>query len=242
MFAMVKSLSTKINQQMQMIGLVVLSMIGLYLYVDGADDVLEVIQALLPILLILGAVWLLYLNKKPFASHAVLFLVVFANGLNNFLNWIFSYHFFFEDFLVNFSINTLLTLIACLYLGAMLLSFLLNDGYKIELKNPGKPLLILLFALYIYLDNGFASLIFISIYVFIAFNEKQPVAALALMLCQVITVPFIVVRRFIDEAAKFTTIYNWILDAFAIFLIYLIIVNLLPSLKKPKALIETKTE
>lgn len=58
------------------------------------------------------------------------------------------------------------------------------------------------------------------------------------MLCNVITVPFIVVRRFIDEAAKFTTIYNWILDAFAIFLIYLIIVNLLPALKKPKELIQ----
>lgn len=238
MFAFVKSLSTKINHQMQMIGLVVLSMIGLYLYVDGADDVLEVIQDLLPILLILGAVWLLFLNKKPLAAHAVLFLVVFANGLNNFLNWIFSYHFFFEEFLVDFSINTLLILLACLYLGSMILSFLLNEGYKVEIKNPGMPLLLLLFALYIYLDNGFASLIFVSIYVFLAFSAKQPVAALALMLCNVITVPFIVVRRFIDEAAKFTTIYNWILDAFAIFLIYLIIVNLLPALKKPKELIQ----
>jgi len=238
MFAFVKSLSTKINHQMQMIGLVVLSMIGLYLYVDGADDVLEVIQDLLPIVLILGAVWLLFLNKKPLAAHAVLFLVVFANGLNNFLNWIFSYHFFFEEFLVDFSINTLLILLACLYLGSMILSFLLNEGYKVEIKNPGMPLLLLLFASYIYLDNGFASLIFVSIYVFLAFSAKQPVAALALMLCNVITVPFIVVRRFIDEAAKFTTIYNWILDAFAIFLIYLIIVNLLPALKKPKELIQ----
>jgi hypothetical protein len=240
MFAFVKSLSTKINSQMQMIGLVVLSMIGLYLYLGGADDVLEVTQNLLPIILILGAVWLLFLNKKPLAAHAVLFLVVFANGLNAFINWLFSYHFFFEDFIVNFSINTVMILIACVYLGAIIMSYLLTDGFKVELKNPGHSLLLLLFALYIYLDRGFNALLIVSLYVFLAFNAKQPVAALSLMLCNIITVPFIVVRRFIDEAAKFTTIHDWIMDAFALFLIYLIIVSLLPSLKKPKELIEPK--
>src|SRR5690606_18629649 len=112
--------------------------------------------------------WLLYLDKKILEAYIVIFMIVFANGLANFINWLFSYHFFFESFQITFSVNTILLLIGCLYLGVMIVSYLMNDGLKISFKKLDYVLLVLLFALYLYLANGFVSLIINGFLIFLA--------------------------------------------------------------------------
>lgn len=234
MFAMIKKFSSMINQQIQMVILAVLSMIGLYVYVAGANGFLPVIIALLPILLILTAVWLLFLDKKILESYIIIFMLIFANGLTNFLGWIFSYHFFFEDFQVAFSINTLLLLVGCLYLGLMIVSYLMNGGLSVSIKKIDFMLLFLLFALYLYLDAGIVNLLLNGFYLFLAINASNKFAAFALMLRLVIATPLIIIQRFIDEAAKFTTIYTWLMEAFEIALIVLIVLSLIPLLTQKK--------
>ena len=234
MLNVIKKFQTTINQQFQMVILAVLSMIGLYVYVSGASGFLDVLIALLPIALILVAVWLLYLDKKVLEAYIVIFMIIFANGLTNFIGWIFSYHFFFEDFQITFSINTILLLIGCLYLGVMIVSYLINDGFKISFKKLDYVLLVLLFALYLYLANGIVNLLVNGFLIFLAINASNKFAAFALMLRLVIATPFVIIERFIDETAKFTTIHDWVIELFEIALIVLIVLSVIPLLTKKK--------
>jgi hypothetical protein len=68
----------------------------------------------------------------------------------------------------------------------------------------------------------------------LAINASNKFAAFALMLRLVIATPLIIIQRFIDEAAKFTTIYTWLMEAFEIALIVLIVLSLIPLLTQKK--------
>ncbi len=238
MFTFVKSLSQKIGEQVQLVILAVLSVVAIYIAVGSSSGVLDVISDLLPILLVLSAVWLLFIKKKILASYVVLLLLVFSNGINIFINWLFSYHFFLERFSYTFSINTIFLLVGCIYLMVMIASLLMTEGIKLEIKKLDMVLLLLLFGLYVYINNSFTSLIFVGIYLFFALNAGEKLAALALMLSGIIATPFIIFQRFVDNAAKMTTIHMWLTDAFALFLIYFVIMHAIPLFGKKK--IETK--
>jgi hypothetical protein len=120
----------------------------------------------------------------------------------------------------------------------MIASLLMTEGIKLEIKKLDMVLLLLLFGLYVYINNSFTSLIFVGIYLFFALNAGEKLAALALMLSGIIATPFIIIQRFVDNAAKMTTIHMWLTDAFALFLIYFVIMHAIPLFGKKK--IETK--
>ena len=230
----VKKMSTTISDQIQMVILAVLSVVTLYVYLSGVNDVLDFIIAFLPIALVLVAVWLLYLDKKVLESYIIIFLVVFANGLTGFIEWLFSYHFSLEQFLITFNINLLLLLLGSIYLGVMIVSYIMNQGLKLEFKRIEHLLLILLFALYLYLANGIVNLLINGLLIVLALSASNKYAMFALLLRLVIASPFIIIRRFVDKVAKFTTIHDWLMNVFEIALIVLLVLTIIPLFTKKK--------
>ncbi len=234
MMTFVKKMSTTISDQIQMVILAVLSVVTLYVYLSGVNDVLDFIIAFLPIALVLVAVWLLYLDKKVLESYIIIFLVVFANGLTGFIEWLFSYHFSLEQFLITFNINLLLLLLGSIYLGVMIVSYIMNQGLKLEFKIIEHLLLILLFALYLYLANGIVNLLINGLLIVLALSASNKYAMFALLLRLVIASPFIIIRRFVDKVAKFTTIHDWLMNVFEIALIVLLVLTIIPLFTKKK--------
>ena len=231
MFGFMKSLSSKLSYEIQMVILAVLSMIALFVYVDGITGFFNVLNALLPITLILIAVWLLFIKKNYMVSYIILFLFVFGQGLRTFIQWMLSYHFFFEDFMMTFSLNMLLVLAACLYLLLMMISIYFVEGFKIQIKAWDLPMLGLLFGLYVYFNQGLLMLLFTVLYVILSESTGIRLATLALMLSQVVTIPFIVIQRFIDDAAKNTRIFDWVMNVFGLVVIYFIVIALIKLLE-----------
>ena len=234
MVPFIKKFSTTINYQFQMVILAVLSIVTLYVYLSSVNDFLDFIIAFLPIALVLLAVWLLYLDKKVLESYIIIFLLVFANGLSSFVEWLFSYHFSLEAFLITFHLNILLLLLGSLYLGIMIVSYMMNQGLKLELKKMSHLLLILLFALYLYLSFGFVNLLLNALIIVLAMSASNKYAMFALMLRVVIASPFVIIERFVDKLAKFTTIHDWLMNAFEIALIVLMVLAIIPLFTKKK--------
>lgn len=220
MLKWVKSFKSVVNEQIQLIVLVVLSLVALYAYVGSARGILGFMQGFLPVLLVLGAIWLLYIKKKYLAAHLVMFLIIFADGLGQFVRWLFSYHFFFKSFQITFDLNLILSLLACAYLIVIILSYVLNDGIHMHVVKPSIILLILVFLLYHYLRDGLYVMLIVGLYVLISLNEDGPeLAALLLMLSSVINTPFRILARFIDKTTQFTTVFVWLMDVYALGLI-----------------------
>lgn len=220
MLKWIKSFKSVINEQIQLIALVVLSLIAIYDNVGNSRGILSFIQALLPITLILGAIWLLYLSKKYFAAHLMMFIAVFANGISDFVRWLFSYHFFFKSFQIAFDLNLVLSLLACAYLILMIISYVMDEGIKINVVKPVIIWLILAFLAYNYVRFGVVSLIIVSLTVLIFLNDEGPeLAVLLFLLSGVINTPLIMIGRFVDKLAQFTTIHTWVMDVLALGLI-----------------------
>lgn len=234
----IKSFSKMINEQFQMVILAVLSVVAIYTNVMNESGFLDVFVSLLPILFILIAVWLLVIKKNFLESYIVIFLFVFSNGIITFVRWLLSYHFALEEFAVEFSFNFIFLLLGCIYLMIMIASYLMTQGLKIKLNPLGMLPILLLYGLYTYVANGILSFILVGIYLLLAFNVSDKLSALAIMLAFVITIPFEIISLFVDDVAKWTTIYDWVIDLFGLVMIGLLVFEVIKYFEKkePKAI------
>jgi hypothetical protein len=235
MIAFVKGFSTKLSLQIQMLILALVSLYVLFIGLQNQTDIIDILQGLLPKLLILGAVWLLFLGKKILAAYLVLFFMQFSSGVTDLVEWVLSYSIGANDFFL-FDFTLIVNAVICAYLAILILSIFLIDGYKIQPLNIKKSSLWILYAffmLYIYINNSFASVILITLYLFIIYNARSIKALLFLMACYLINIPLNIVERFIDNTAKFVRINIWVADFLGIFILYLIVMQFLslPKLK-----------
>lgn len=83
MIAFVKGFSTKFSLQIQMLILALVSVFVLFVGLRNQTDIIDILQGVLPRLLILGAVWLLFLGKKVLAAYLILFLMQFSSGVTD---------------------------------------------------------------------------------------------------------------------------------------------------------------
>lgn len=236
MIAFVKGFSTKLSLQIQMLILALVSVFVLFIGLRNQTDIIDILQGILPRLLILGAVWLMFLGKKVLAAYLILFLMQFSSGVTDLVEWVFSYSIGANDFFL-FDFTLIINAVICAYLAILILSIFLIDGYKIQPLNIKKSSLWILYAffmLYIYINNSFASVILITLYLFIIYNARSLKALLFLMACYVVNIPLNIVERFIDNTWKFVRINVWLTDFFGIFILYLIVMQFL-SLPKLKA-------
>lgn len=236
MIAFVKGFSTKLSLQIQMLILVLISVYVFFIGLRNQADFIDILQGILPRLLILGAVWLLFLGKKVLASYLILFLMQFSSGITDLVEWMFSYSIGSNDFFI-FDFTLIINAVICAYLAILVVSIFFKDGFKIQPLNVKKSSLWMLYAffmLYIYINNSFTSVLIISLFLFIIYNARSIKALLFIMACYLISIPFNMIERFVDSTAKFVRINIWLTDLFGLFILYLIVMQFL-SLPKLNA-------
>jgi uncharacterized membrane protein YuzA (DUF378 family) len=88
---------------------------------------------------------------------------------------------------------------------------------------------------YLYLRYGLSTAIISILPVLIALLSGIHLAALSLMLCQVIQTPIDIIDRiFTEDGLKFTSVTYWLVSLAALYLIYLFVMAGLKMLKKTK--------
>ena len=223
MLSFLKGFKTMLNKQVQLIILLIIGVFVLVQALEGNRDFLPFLNALLPMLLILGAVLLLVNKGQMFAAHVVMFVFLFDDGIRSFFSAITSYNFFAEEFTANFDVYLFLTLIASVYLLMMILSYLLSHEVtlKLEVKPIAFPLFV--FSIWCYLCYGFSALLLISLLAVFVLSSGSALASLMIMLSVVIRWPLIVISRFVDDTAEFTDITFWLIALSSVYVIYVLI-------------------
>jgi len=233
MLAFVKNFKTLIPKSFVTILLAVLSVFAVFIRLANAITFMDYLINFLPIALIIFAVLLLDFKGHTLAAHIILLIMVFADALGTFFRSIFSYNFGMKDFTATFNWQLFVGLIICVYLMLYVASYILTRDYKVESIKSSLTFPLLLLVAYLYLGYGFTTAIISTIPILIALMSGVHLAALALMLCQVIQTPFVIIDLiFTTNGLKFTSITYWLVSLAALYLIYLFVMYGLKLLKK----------
>lgn len=196
MMSFIRSFKNRIPYAMQMVVVILIGLYTLLFGVSYSKRIFDVIQALLPVLLIVVSSILLSTYHKQLAGHGVLLLGIYMNGLTALFNELFSIQFNPFNYSPQITMTMIIHALIFLYLFFMILSYILNGRIKASpLKGKTVIIGIWLF-IFVWVLFGFSQAISVLILPLIAllFGLKFP--ALLLMLHAVIAEPF----RFIDLA------------------------------------------
>lgn len=154
MVGFLKRFKDLIPLQIQRVILAVIGLAVLIFELDGnTSDVIDFLGVLLPIGLILLTVFLLDMKKEHFAAHFVLFVAIFSDSILNMIQALGSYDFFFKQF-DDFPLSLIIGFVAAVYLLMMIISMVLNDGFKVTMGRP-HVFTMLVTSIWIYLCYGF---------------------------------------------------------------------------------------
>lgn len=232
----IRHLNKKINLNVQAIILLVLTFIYLFftLYNNEASLVFSIQQALVS-LLILGAVWLLFKEKFYLASYSVFFLLIFGDAPFSFMRWLLSFD-FKAGFTGGFPIKNFIYTIGAVYLGLMILSLLLDEGFDFHKENFYVDALLIAFTILMFLTTTLNTFLLIVLVEFIAINYKKE-ALLLLMLSKSLTMPFLLINILLTPNTKKFILNVWMLSALSVVVIVLIVLKFI-SLQNNKNIVE----
>lgn len=225
----IKKIASKINYDLQTIILTVLSCFLVFAYLYGERGAYNIILESILVLLILAAVWILYLSKATLASYFVLLLSGYISGFYMFFNWILSFTIQFR-FPGTFPWVNLILMFGSVYLVIMIVSLLFKDGFKFYRGNFTHYLLFLLFSILMFLEGGITYLVIVLLIEFVACNYK-PLASCFLMLSKTIVFPFSLGRSLYLFGYKNVTFGTWFLTVIALIVISLIAIDLFKTYK-----------
>jgi uncharacterized membrane protein YuzA (DUF378 family) len=241
MISLIKNFRKMIPKQFQVIILSFISVFALILRLEGETDVLDFFKALLPIALVLFAVYVLESREKTVVSHLVLFLFVFADYLGTFIRTIFSYNLNTNTFVLSITWQLILGLVVCVYLILIILSYLLTEGAQLKYTKSHLLFPMILVFIYLYIRFGISTAMITLIPIVIVYFVKVPLAVVSLLLSVVIVTPLDMLDVLLSGVAGFTTIFYWLVSLFAFYLIYLLVKELLSSVHE-KHIEENKNE
>lgn len=222
----IRNLNKSLNATTQTIILAVLSILFGVFFIVGRDTAYDIILGLIIVLLVLAAVWILFINPNysNFASYFSLLALGFINGAYSFLRWFFSLNIktgFRDDFpWLNF-----IVLFGAIYLIIMLISILLDDGFQFNKEHFKFDQLFILFPVLIFLNYGFNTLLTFLVIEFIAYNYS-PRASHFLMLSKSIVLPFSFFRFIYHVGFSFLSLGDWLFTILAFYVIFLILKDL----------------
>jgi len=233
MVGFLKGFKNLIPLQVQRIILAVIGLVVLIFELDGnTSDVIDLLGVLLPIGLILFTVFLLDMKKEHFAAHLVLFVAIFSDSILNMIQTLGSYDFFFKEF-DEFSLSLIIGFVAAVYLLMMIISMILNDGFKVSLGKP-HIFTVLVTSIWIYLCYGFEAAVVLVLTSLIVFGFGCALGGYAILLAPVIVWPLVLINWFINDITKFISIFNWLIAFSSFYIIYLLVIQALKELRKPK--------
>jgi len=235
MLAFVKSFKTLFPKNVITMILAVLSVVALFIRLDGDTEIFDFLYDLLPIALIIFAIMYLDFKGQTLAAHLIMLLMVFGEAVGHFFRSIFSYNFGLEDFTATFDWQLFVGLIICTYLMLFIASHILTNDIKFSSLKSSLTFPLLLLVAYLYFRYGLNTAIISTIPILIALWSGVHLAALSLMFCQVIQTPIDIIDRiFTENALKFTSVTYWLVSLAALYLIYLFVMIGLKMLKKPE--------
>ena len=232
MISFLKRFKNIVREEFQIIILGVIGIYALIVALDGQSAILSFFEALLPISLILFATLIMVLKSKYIAAHLILLVVLFANGLRSLLRALLSYHFFFENFQITITIHHILSAIVCAYLLMMIVSYAFDFKEKIAIDIKPIWFALLVFSVFSYFCFGFNTTILYVITAFILVVFGSTLGAMAILLSYVINQPLNAIGLFVDEFHRFTTIYDWVIYAASIYVIYVLVITFIKEYKK----------
>ncbi len=233
MLAFVKSFKTLFPKNVVTMILAVLSVVALFIRLDGDTEIIDFLFDLLPITLIIFAIMFLDFKGQTLAAHIIMLLMLFGDAVGNFFRSIFSYNFGLEDFAATFDWQLFVGLIICSYLMLFIASHILTNDVKVSSLKSQLTFPLLLLVAYLYMRYGLTTAIIGTIPILVALSSGVHLAALSLMVCQVIQTPIDIIDRiFTENGLKFTSVTYWLVSLAALYLIYLFMMIGLKMFKK----------
>jgi len=227
MLSKVRDFKSLIPKQVQQIILLVLGVFVLVRALDGNSRILPFLIAFLPVILILGAVFILAYIGEYFAAHLILFVLVFDEGIRNLFNAVTSYHFFWERFTADFDIYLFLFAIGGIYLLLMCISYLWSGEVKLNLNFKPIAFPVLIFSIWSYVCYGFTTTLIVVLLAILAVSSGSIFAALMVLLFRVIVFPVMIINLIDFKSTKFTDITFWLIALSSFYVIYIIIKEML---------------
>lgn len=238
MVGFIKGFKNLIPLQIQRVILAAIGVFILIFELDGnTDDFLMLLMILLPIVLILATVALLEMRNFHLGALLVLLIAVFIDDIQTFISALGSYDFFFEQF-DDITLRMILGFIVAVYLLLLILSYLLTE--KVTLKFDIKALFFPIFiaCLWMYMCYGFSTALPMFITAMIAFGFGCTLGGLFILLAMPIIQPLMILNFIVNDAAELLSIYDWIIGAAAVYVAYLLIINIIPLFKQQPKQIE----
>lgn len=234
MIGFIKGFKSLIPLQIQRVILAAIGVFILIFELDGnTDDFLILLMILLPIVLILATVALLEMKNFHLGALLVLLIAVFSDDIQVFISALGSYDFFFKDF-DDITPKMILGFVVAVYLLLLILSYMLTE--KITLKFDIKSLFFPIFiaSVWMYMCYGFNTALPMFLTAMIAFGLGCTMGGLFILLAMPIVQPLVILNFIVNDAAKLLSIFDWLIGIAAIYVVYLLVINIIPLFKKQK--------
>lgn len=198
MLGFVKQFRHRISNDLQTLFFFIILAFSLIMGVMDEVELLELLESLAVFGCIIGASILLFLKKKFVASHTVLFLMLYVNGLGGLIRSLLSYSFNSGGFTTKPEWDMIVAGVISLYLILLILSYLVDSKITFSFQWSNVVTMLLIGLTFIYLRYGFASMLAIGIPALVAYLSGVPFAAMLLLLCQFVGIPFEVLDTALD--------------------------------------------
>jgi len=208
-------LKSTINEHAQNIILVVLAIIVI---LSRGENVLSF--AIIPVLLVLLAVYLLSKKEQLFAANLVMLILLFESGLRAIFMMIFSTDF---SMLASADYSTILFLIGSLYLFLIVISYFLADEdiFLLDYNQIVFPLIV--FSLWGFIGFGLGETALIVVVAIIASSFGSTSAALLILLSKTMIYPIAMLSSLLGLSNTDISQANWIIGIISLFVVFVIV-------------------
>ncbi len=211
MIQFIKQFKHRVSQDIQNIIFFVILIFSLVMSILDIIEVLDLLQILVVQACILAAVILLYLNKKFIASHIVLLVMLYANGIGALVRSLLSYNFSLGAFTAKPEWDVLIAGIISLYLILLTLSYVLDAKVTFKFEVTEVLIMVVIVAIYLYARYSLATMLLATIPALIALFAGVPLAAMLILICQLIGLPFELLDALLDQGLDGYSIFYYVI-------------------------------
>jgi hypothetical protein len=211
MINFIKQFKHRISKDVQTIIFFLIILFSVIISIIDIIEVIDLLQILVIQACILGAVILLYVKKKFVASHIILLLMLYANGIGALVRSLFSYNFSLGVFTAKPEWDILVAGIISLYLILLTLSYSLDEKVTFKFEVSNVLIMIVLVSVYLYVRYSLATMLLALIPALIALFAGVPLAAMLILICQLIGLPFELLDAILDQGLDGYSLFYYVI-------------------------------
>lgn len=233
MITFIKGFKRIFPEKIQVWILIGLSLLAIVLRVWGDIRVFDFIESFLPVFFIVLGVLILQKRKESLIAHFLLFFLVYADKFGGFIRAILSYNFGTKSFTTSVTLDLLLGAIGSAYLIMLITSYLLESKLNLKYKKSEMIFPIVIVVIYVYFRYSFTTAVIWVFPAMTALFVGAPLAAILLLTCNFIAVPFSVLDQIITSGVKFISVSYWIFSIAALLILFIILRMTIKMIKSP---------